>query len=148
MTGVHRRSRHRALTTAAALALAAGGIACKGNADATKTAAPATGMTVGPENFAIVKTQQIRSGPSISGSLTPEEQATVRAEVGGSVLQTYVEQGQPVKKGSPLVRIDDATLREAVLSARAALSTAQNSADIAKKQVDRDETLLKAGAIA
>ncbi|HEY4216104.1 MAG TPA: efflux RND transporter periplasmic adaptor subunit [Gemmatimonadaceae bacterium] len=142
-------SHHRELIAMAALVLAVGGVACKGNDDASKTAAPAAaGMTVGPENIAIVKAQQIRSGPSISGSLTPEEQATVRAEVGGPVLQTYVEQGQHVNKGSPLVRIDDATLRESVLSARAALSTAQNSADIAKKQVDRDETLLKAGAIA
>jgi RND family efflux transporter MFP subunit len=132
----------------AAFALAVSGVACKGKTDATKTAAPAAGMTVGPENIAIVKAQQLRSGPAISGSLTPEEQATVRAEVGGPVLQTYVEQGQHVNKGSPLVRIDDATLREAVLSARAALSTAQNSADIAKKEVDRDETLFKAGAIA
>jgi RND family efflux transporter MFP subunit len=148
MTGRHQRRRHRGAIAAAAFIFAAGGTACKGNTDTSKTAAPAAGMTVGPENIAIVKAQQIRSGPAISGSLTPEEQATVRAEVGGAVLQTYVEQGQHVNKGSLLVRIDDATLREAVLSARAALATARNSADIAKKQVDRDEALYKAGAIA
>lgn len=148
MTGSDFNLRHRRNITTAALALIAVGSACKGAPDTTKAATTTPGMVVGPENIAIVKAQQIRSGPAISGSLTPEEQATVRAEVGGPVLQTYVEQGQRVNKGSPLVRIDDATLREAVLSARAALSTAQNSADIAKKQVDRNSALLKAGAIA
>ncbi|MEO6879017.1 MAG: efflux RND transporter periplasmic adaptor subunit [Gemmatimonadaceae bacterium] len=148
MTASATTLRHRGLITMAALGLSTAVAACGGGTDATKTPAAAQGMTVGPENIAIVKSQEIRSGPAISGSLTPEEQATVRAEVGGAVLQTYVEQGKPVNKGSPLVRIDDATLRETVLSARAALSTAQNSADIAKKQVDRNEALLKAGAIA
>ncbi len=148
MTASENTLRHRGLITMAALVLSTGGAACSGGTDASKTPAAAQGMTVGPENIAIVKSQEIRSGPAISGSLAPEVQATVRAEVGGAVLQTYVEQGQHVNKGSPLVRIDDATLRETVLSARAALSTAQNSADIAKKQVDRNEALLKAGAIA
>jgi RND family efflux transporter MFP subunit len=148
MTGRETNHKHRGLITMAVMVLATGGAACSGGTDASKTPATTPGMTVGPENIAIVKSQEIRSGPAISGSLTPEEQATVRAEVGGPVLQTYVEQGQHVNKGSPLVRIDDATLRETVLSARAALSTAQNSADIAKKQVDRNTALLKAGAIA
>ena len=148
MTGRDFNLRHRGIITTAALAFVTGGAACKGAPDTTKAATTTPGMIVGAENIAIVKAQQIRSGPAISGSLTPEEQATVRAEVGGPVLQTYVEQGQHVNKGSPLVRIDDATLRESVLSARAALSTAQNSADIAKRQVDRNSALLKAGAIA
>ena len=141
--------RNRGLISSAALVLAAGAGACKGdNADAAKTPAAAPGMVVGPENIAIVKAQQIRSGPAISGTLSPEEQATVRAEVSGAVLQTYVEQGQPVKKGAPLVRLDDASMRETELSARAALTTAENSASIAKKQVERSEALIKAGAIA
>ena len=105
-------------------------------------------MIVGPENVAIVKAQQIRSGPAISGTLQPEEQANVRAEVGGAVLSTSAEQGQRVAKGAVLARIDDATLREAELSARAAVTTAQNSAEIAKRQAERNEALMKAGAIA
>jgi len=120
---------------------------CKGT-DTTKAATTPTGMVVGPENIAVVTAQQIRSGPAISGNLDPEEQATVRAEVGGSVLQTYAEQGQAVSKGQLLVRIDDSALREAELSARAAVTTAQNTVDINKRQVDRSEALIKAGAIA
>jgi multidrug efflux pump subunit AcrA (membrane-fusion protein) len=76
-------------------------------------------MAVGPENVAIVKAQQIRSGPAISGTLAPEEQANVRSEIGGAVLSVSAEQGQRVAKGAVLARIDDANMREAELSARA-----------------------------
>jgi len=120
---------------------------CKG-ADATKAATTPTGMAVGPENVAIVKAQQIRSGPAISGTLAPEEQANVRSEIGGAVLSVSAEQGQRVAKGAVLARIDDANMREAELSARAAVTTAQNTADITKRQVERNEALMKAGAIA
>ena len=132
---------------AALVVLAAFVIGCKG-ADTTKAATTTSGVMVGPENIAVVKTQQIRSGPAISGTLEPEEQATVRAEVGGAVLRTAAEQGQRVEKGGVLAQIDDATLREAELSARAAVTTAQNTADVNKRQVERNDALLKAGAIA
>jgi RND family efflux transporter MFP subunit len=114
-------------------------------ASASGTVAP---MIVGPENIAVVRTSQIRTGPAVSGTLEPEEQAMVRAEIGGAVLQTFAEQGQRVSKGQELARIDDATLRQAVLSAQAAATTAQNSVDINQREVQRDEALLKAGAIA
>ena len=140
-------TRNRRLTAAAVLMSAAAFAACKKDNAATATSAPA-GMIVGPENIAVVKAQQIRSGPAISGTLQPEEQATVRAEVGGPVLQTYAEQGQRVAKGQVLARIDDAALRETELSARAAVTTAQNTVAVDKREVDRSETLLKAGAIA
>lgn len=127
------------------LVLSAAG--CKG-ADESKAASGLSAMLVGPENIAIVNAQEIRSGPAISGTITPEEQANVRAEVGGAVLQTMAEQGQAVSKGQVIARLDDATLRESELAARSAVTTAQNSVEINKRQVDRNDALLKAGAIA
>jgi RND family efflux transporter MFP subunit len=95
-----------------------------------------------------VKSDQIRSGPAISGNLEAESQSTVRAEVGGAVLETLADQGDRVSAGQTLARIDDATLRAAELAARSQVTTAQNAAEIAKRQVDRSEALIKAGAIA
>ena len=115
---------------------------------AGKAATTPPAMLVGPENIAVVKGEQLRSGPAISGTLQPEEQANVRAEVGGTILQTLAEAGQHVSRGQTLARIDDATLQEAVLSAQAAATTAQNTVDLDKRQVDRNAALLKAGAIA
>ncbi len=122
-------------------------VGCKG-APASKAATTPPAMLVGPENIAVVKGEQLRSGPAISGTLQPEEQANVRAEVGGTILKTLAEAGQRVSRGQTLARIDDATLQEAVLSAQAAATTAQNTVDLDKRQVDRNAALLKAGAIA
>ncbi len=139
--------RTPALRITLTLALSAGFAACKG-AESTKAATTPIGMVVGPENIAIVKAEEIRSGPAISGNLEPEAQAAVRAEVGGAVLQTFAEQGDRVNAGQVLAKIDDAAMRESELAARSAVTTAKNAADIAKRQVDRSEALIKAGAIA
>ena len=133
--------------TIAAVVAVGGSVACKGT-ETAKSATTPNAMIVGPENIAVVKAEQIRSGPAISGTLQPEQQATVRAEVGGTVLQAVVEQGTRVNRGQLLARIDDAALREGELSARAAVTTAQSSVDLNKRQVERNEALLKAGAIA
>jgi membrane fusion protein, multidrug efflux system len=138
--------RSRRSTISAVLLAAATLAACKG-ADTSKAATTPSSMLVGPENIAIVKAEQIRSGPAVSGTLQPEQQANVRAEAGGTVLQTYAEQGQRVGKGQVLARIDDAALRETELSAKAAVTTAQNTVDLNKRQLDRNDALLKAGAI-
>lgn len=138
------RSIHIKVGALVALVALAG---CKG-ADESKAASGPSAMLVGPENIAIVKAQEIRSGPAISGNITPEEQATVRAEVGGAVLSTSAEQGQAVSKGQVLARIDDATLREAELAARSAVTTAQNTVEVNRRQAERNDALLKAGAIA
>lgn len=142
------KTRTRGALGAAAMILAAGtATACKGT-NTTKAATTPSGMTVGPENITVVKAQEIRSGPALSGNLEPEVQATVRAEVGGAVLQTHAEQGDRVSAGQTLVNIDDSALRETETAAQSAVTNAQNARDIAKRQVDRNQTLLKAGAIA
>jgi RND family efflux transporter MFP subunit len=138
-------TRHAVLAIVAVLALSAGG--CK-REDVNAASAPPAGMMVGPENIFVVKSQEIRTGPAISGTLQPEEQATVRAEVGGAVMQTLAEQGERVRAGQLLARIDAAAMREQALSARSAVTTAQSSVDIAQRQVARADALLKAGAIA
>jgi membrane fusion protein (multidrug efflux system) len=56
---------------------------------------------------------------TFTANLRPWIQADVPAEVQGRVLETFVEAGQKVKKGDPLVRLDDTRARiahEAVLA--------------------------------
>jgi membrane fusion protein, multidrug efflux system len=143
-------TRARATRTAVALLLAATTLsvsACK-KGDAEATPAKAETMLVGPENVTVVRSEQIRSGPAISGSLSPERSATIRAEMSGAVVQTYAEAGQRVSRGQALAQIDAAVLRDQALSARSAVTTAQSSYDIARREVQRSEELSKAGAIA
>lgn len=113
-------------------------------AETTKTDA----ITVGPENIAVVSNSTIMSGPSVSGTLEPEREAVLRAQVSGSVLQTYADQGQGVGAGTVLARIDASGIQDAYTSARAQVVAARNSADIATKDLARNEKLLAAGAIA
>ena len=113
-------------------------------AETTKTDA----ITVGPENIAVVSNTTIMSGPSISGTLEPEREAVLRAQVSGSVLQTYADQGQGVGPGTVLARIDASGIQDAYTSARAQVVAARNTADIATKDLARNEKLLAAGAIA
>lgn len=105
-------------------------------------------IMVGTENIAIAKTGSIMTGPSISGTLEPEREAVLRAQVQGSVLQTYADQGQAVSAGTVLARIDASGIQDAYNSARAAVVAARNSADIAARDLERGEKLLAAGAIA
>jgi len=105
-------------------------------------------VNVGQEGIIVVKSTEIRIGPSISGTMTPQEEATLRSEMSGPIVQTYVEQGQPVKRGQPLARIDDTSIREAVLSAQSAARSAQLALDNAKRDAERQERLETAGAVA
>lgn len=113
-------------------------------AETTRTEA----IMVGPENIAVATTGSIMSGPALSGTLEPEREAVLRAQVPGSVLQTYADQGQAVSAGTVLARIDATGISDAYSSARAAVVAARNSADIARRDLERNEKLLAAGAIA
>src|SRR5258706_16052322 len=105
-------------------------------------------MVVGPENISVASNGSIMSGPSISESREPGREAVLRAQVSGGVLQTYADQGQAVNAGTVLARIDASGIQDAYTSARAGLVSARNAADVAAKDLARNEKLLAAGAIA
>lgn len=124
-----------------------GASACKRK---TANAADATNaqLTVGTENVAIAHIGTVTNGPAISGSIEPELDATIRAQVSGSVLSTSAEVGQSVRKGQQLAQLDAAGLQDAFLSARSAVASAQATNDVAQRNLARSQTLLQAGAIA
>ena len=141
-----------AVITKAQLALSLGGLlmvaaGCSGG-DAAEAAPADPSVMVSPENITVVTAQRLESGPAISGTLAPEQSASIRAEVGGSVLATYVEAGQRVAKGTRLAKIDDTGIQDSYLSARSNVTSAQSAADIAKREEARATSLLEAGAIA
>ncbi|MDB4900455.1 MAG: efflux transporter, family, subunit [Gemmatimonadetes bacterium] len=147
MTQTIQRARRATLLLAlATLTLPAS--ACKKNDASGAEPAKVETMMVGPENVTVVRSEQIRTGPALSGSLTPERSATIRAEMSGAVLNTYAEAGQRVSAGQALAQLDASVLRDQALSARSAVTTAQSSYDIARRNLERNQTLEKAGAIA
>ena len=118
--------------------------------DAEKVAAddPPAAVRVGPENVVTVTRDAIVIGPAVSGEIRAERDATVRAEIGGSMTQVSVEEGQTVRRGDLLGRIETRTLDDARQSATSALRSAENQLAVARREVERTETLVKAGALA
>ena len=139
-----RRAALGAVLLAATFSVAA----CKkGDADAA-TAGDEKVVTISPQEIYVVAERRIETGPSMSGSLAPDQEATVRAEVGGAVLQTFVDQGTRVGVGTVLARLDDTAIRDAYLSARSGVTAAQTAADAAARNLERSQKLIAAGAIA
>jgi len=137
---------------ALALACGLGAAACRGGAgtaeDPGTAVPPKPTLDVGPENVVTVESHEIRVGPVVSGELRPAREATVRAEVGGQVLRIGPEEGQPVGVGTMLAQIEALTLSDAVASAQSAVRSAEQALEVARREAQRAETLVTAGAIA
>ena len=63
-----------------------------------------------------------------SGYVVARRRATVSSKVTGKVLEVFIEEGQSVKKGQVLARLDDAQMRAALDVARAQLTASERSA--------------------
>ncbi|WP_260705827.1 efflux RND transporter periplasmic adaptor subunit [Edaphobacter flagellatus] len=72
--------------------------------------------------------QNLLSTASTNGRVEPIEEFQAHAPAPGVVAKIYVEVGQKVKKGDPLVRMDDSDAAARVATARTAVATAQASA--------------------
>lgn len=121
---------------------------CGGGADDAAAATAVQPVTVGPENLVVVTAQPLTSGPAFSGTLRHEREASVRSQMAGSVLQTYVDQGQSVAAGTVLARIEAGGADDSYLSARSGVTAAENSLTIANRELERARRLHEAGAIA
>ncbi|QRK13699.1 efflux RND transporter periplasmic adaptor subunit [Archangium violaceum] len=104
-------------------------------------------VVLGPEDVVRVEQRRLRNGPVLSGTLQARRAASMRAEVQGSILEMAVEQGQEVKKGQLLARIEDTSLRDQVLAARTAVRVARNAVQVARADEERNRTLANAGVI-
>jgi membrane fusion protein, multidrug efflux system len=115
---------------------------------ATSEPPPPAAVKIGTENVVAVKRGTIVSGPIISGELRAAREATIRAELGGSVTEVAVEEGQAVRVGTLLGRIDPKTLEDTRLSAASTVRSAENQLAVAQREQERMEKLVAAGAIA
>lgn len=110
--------------------------------------APPPEIVLGPADTAVVVRGEVQTGPSLSGTLAAEEQATVRAQLSGSILETYVEPGEPVRRGQALARLDTFGLRDAYTSAQVAVEQARSNLSLAQREAERQRVLADAGAVA
>lgn len=123
------------------------GVSGCGSNEAREPVEPAP-IQIGSESVAEVKREELRTGPIISGQLSAEREATVRAEVGGSLVQMTLDEGQAVKKGTVLARIAARDLSDAVTSAKVGVESADAALKLAQSEAQRTESLVKGGALA
>lgn len=110
--------------------------------------APPPTLALGAEDTAVVTNAPIQSGPAITGTLAAKTQATVRAQLAGSVLEAYAQPGQRVNRGQVLARLDTSSLTDAFTSAQAGVESARNSLAVSQREAQRQKTLEAAGAVA
>lgn len=123
---------------------------CAGSAEPTTAAAPVAPapVQIGQENVVRAESGTIVVGPILSGELRPQREATIRAELGGSMLEVTVDEGQAVTRGMLLGRIETRTLDDARLSATSAVRSVENQLAVAQREAERTEKLVTAGAVA
>jgi membrane fusion protein (multidrug efflux system) len=108
-------------------------------------AASAPVLLLAPEDLRTVSLGGAAGGPVITGSIQPEKRADLRAEVAAVVTQLLKGNGEAVKKGDLLMRLDDTAIRESLQSADAGLRAAQQAFEQAQRQVERLKTLQAQG---
>ena len=97
--------------------------------EAEKPAARPPAVRVGMENIVTVVRDTIVVGPIVSGEVN-------------------VREGQPVRRGTVLGRIETRTLDDVRQSAMSSVRNAENQLAVAQREMERTETLVKAGALA
>jgi len=130
----------------AAALLSACGKSDKPAAGPTEAAGkPAVRLLLLPEDLLTLAASTLASGPVITGSVQPERRADLRAEVAAVVLQILKDNGEAVKAGDLLVRLDDTAIRDSLASAEEAVRAASQAFDQSERQVTRLKTLQAQG---
>ncbi len=112
---------------------------------ASAASAGAPTLLLAAEDLRTLESSLLASGPVVSGSLQPERRADLRAEVGALVQQVLKDNGEPVRSGELLVRLDDTALRESLTSADESVRASTQAFEQAERQVQRLKTLQAQG---
>lgn len=97
-----------------------------------------------------VRTTAEQAGPlpvlTASGYIvTGERYVSIGVRVPGRIERYFVEEGQSVRKGDPLVQLDDRDYRAQVARAEAQLALAQAQHELAEAELNRVRTLRRQG---
>ena len=131
-----RFTRRRTVLAVAIVALAGaiGGtlaLRATGNPDAGAKAPRALEFTAA--DLAYVESRPLGRWLPLSGTLQPVHQATVKAKVSGEVREVFVREGEAVRQGQALARIDTVDLEARLAERVGALESARAQLKLAEK---------------
>lgn len=138
-------SYRKTLVVVTLLALAACSKDPAKTANAGKDKGAAAALLLAAEDVHTVRANALASGPSITGSVQPERNADLRAEVSTVVLRLVKDNGDLVRRGDLLMHLDDTAIRDSLASAEAASRAASQAFDQAERQFQRMKTLRASG---
>ena len=114
-------------------------------ADSKTAAQPAAKLLLAPEDLLTLQASSLAAGPVLTGAVLPEKRADLRAEVAAVVVQVYKDNGETVRAGDLLLRLDDTAIRDSLGSAEEALRASTQAFEQAERQVQRQKTLQAQG---
>jgi membrane fusion protein, multidrug efflux system len=123
-------------------------ISCKkgqGDASAKASSSSSASLLISPEDILTVKNSQFSTGPVITGTIQPERRADLRAEISTTVLQVLKENGDLVKRGDVLLRLNEAVIRDALNAAEGAVRAGQLALEQSERQIQRLKSLSAQG---
>lgn len=148
----YRRSRFW-LAVALVLLAVASFAAWKKNAATAGATAPASAaggpavLELLPTDLTTATMQDVRRVLPLTGTVRAVNQAAVKARVGGEVREVMVREGEAVKAGQILVKMDETEYRARLAQARGTLAAAQGQLKIAQTARDNNQALLEKGFI-
>lgn len=97
-----------------------------------------------------VEAGTLEPAPVLSGSgyvVTGDRYVSIGVRVAGRIDRYFIEEGQSVRKGDPLVQLDDRDYRAAVGRTEAGLALARANTELADSELRRGHALRKSGVI-
>ncbi|RJG03778.1 efflux RND transporter periplasmic adaptor subunit [Noviherbaspirillum sedimenti] len=113
---------------------------------ATPAKAPAS-LEFLPSDVAEVQPRELRQVLLLSGALRAVNQAQVKAKLAGEVREVLVREGEAVKAGQVLVKIDSTEYQARLEQAKGSLQAARGELAIAAKARDNNQALVAKGFI-
>ena len=116
--------------------------------------APATPVSSVPQTLEladsdvfVARTESLALGLPVSGTLKATQTALVKARVAGELMDLVVREGDAVQAGQVIARIDPTEYQARWRQAQQQAESSKAQTDIAQKQYDNNEALVKQGFI-
>ena len=116
------------------------------SAAAAKTSAP-TALEFLASEVVTTEPTELRQVMQLTGTLRAVDQVTVKAKVAAEVREVMVREGESVKAGQVLVKLDTSEYEARVAQARGNLNNARAQMEIATKARDNNLALVEKGFI-
>ena len=139
----------RALQAFAFYSLIAVGVGCGGNASqqAGPGGAPGAAPPPMPVEIVSLSAESVEQSTEYVGSLKSRQSTTIQPEVEGFITRVAVRSGQRVEQGALLFEIDSSREQSALASLQSMRPMREAEVTFAQQQVQRNKTLLDAGAV-